>query len=157
MSKRYLSNDNVEELVRKIIVSIEESDWEPEIIVGISRGGLLPAVMLSHYFECPMQPLVWSTRDTEQQESNCWLAEDAAAGKHTLIVDDIIDTGKTISQIMDDWDLSVVQNIDWGNTVKVAGLQLRDSSEYDPAYVGELITNSEWQVYPWEEIKNVSK
>lgn len=157
MTKNYLTYQDIEALVKRLITEIEASGWEPEIVVGVARGGLLPAVMLSHHFDCPMQPLVWSRNRPGEQESNCWLSEDASAGKHTLIIDDIVDTGATIEEIMNDWDLTVVANIDWGKTVKVGCLQKRDTSKYDPAYVGELITNTQWQVYPWEELKHVSK
>lgn len=148
---REVEFNEVNDLVKAIIQQVQESNWVPELIVGISRGGLLPAVMLSHYFDCPMTPLVWSTRDDDRRVSDTSLAEEAAAGKHILIVDDIIDSGITIVQIMEDWDLSVVQNIDWGRTTKVASLHTRHTSEYNPAYTADVITNKDWIVYPWEK------
>jgi hypoxanthine phosphoribosyltransferase len=149
-NKQQVTFGDVTALVEQLIEHIESSNWEPEIIVGIARGGLLPAVMLSHHFGCPMQPLVWSNRDPATNEMNLWLPEDAVAGKHTLIVDDVINTGKTIQDIMTDWDMSVCNNIDWGNTVKTACLHHRESSEVKPEYIGASTNSSTQLIYPWE-------
>jgi hypoxanthine phosphoribosyltransferase len=54
------------------------SNWKPDYIVGLTRGGLIPAVMLSHYLEVPMYALGVSLRDSDfGPESNLWMAEDA--------------------------------------------------------------------------------
>jgi hypoxanthine phosphoribosyltransferase len=39
-----------------IIQGIESTSWKPDVIVGLTRGGLVPAVMVSHYFEIPLIP-----------------------------------------------------------------------------------------------------
>jgi hypoxanthine phosphoribosyltransferase len=141
---------DVTAMVQQLIVEIEASNWEPEIIVGVSRGGLLPAILLSNHFECPMQPLVWSAKNPSGNECNCWLPADAIAGKHTLIVEDIIDTGETIKQIIEDWNSSVHKHIDWDSVVKVACLHKRNATEFMPAYVAHVLDNDDHQVYPWE-------
>jgi hypoxanthine phosphoribosyltransferase len=46
--------------------------------VGITRGGLQAAVMISHYFDIPMHTLKVSLRDdANASESNLWMAQDA--------------------------------------------------------------------------------
>lgn len=127
MKKKILTwedyNYKVAELARQITIS----QWRPDYIVGITRGGLTAAVMLSHYFDVPMHSLGVSLRDSNGYgpESNLWMAEDAfgyvpyegttlpaptdrvtsdpALRKNILIVDDINDTGATINWILDDW------------------------------------------------------
>lgn len=150
MGVKKISFNQVEGLVSNIISQLNEDNWQPEQIVGISRGGLLPAIMLSHYYDCPMTPLVWSTRDSNVTETNVELASDASAGKHILIVDDIIDSGITMMQIIENWDFSVPGNIKWDETTKVASLHLRSSSEYIPSYTGNKVTSKDWITYPWE-------
>jgi hypoxanthine phosphoribosyltransferase len=149
-NNQYVTFDDVTMLVNDLINQIEASEWEPEIIVGIARSGLVPAAMLSYHFDCPLQPLVWSNTNPETQESNLWLPEDATAGKHTLIVDGIVRTGKTLQCVKDDWDLSVFSNIDWGNTVKIACLHMHETSEVKPEYIGEVINSATKIIYHWE-------
>lgn len=151
-NKQHLTFGDITTLVQQLIEDIESSNWEPEIIVGIARSGLVPATILSYHFDCPLQPLVWSTTKPETQESNLWLPEDATAGKHTLIVDGRVNTGKTLQCVMDDWDMSILNNIDWGKTVKFACLHMHDTSQVKPEYAGKVISSATKIVYPWENM-----
>ena len=42
----------------------------PCLIVGVARGGLVPAVHLSHLLNLPMECLLWQTRDGGTKEDN---------------------------------------------------------------------------------------
>jgi len=80
MKKRTVSWNELQSLVSKICRDISLSGWEPDYIVGITRGGLLPAKMISHYFDVPMHALGVSLRDVNAEqgpETNCWMSEDA--------------------------------------------------------------------------------
>jgi xanthine phosphoribosyltransferase len=133
MNKLVLDQSKLNGLVAKLCRDIVISGWRPDYIVGLTRGGLIPAVMISHYLNVPMHALSVSLRDNDTApESNLWMAEDAlgpnsrerfienpadVAGileaasdllengtyKEILIVDDINDTGATFNWIMKDW------------------------------------------------------
>jgi hypoxanthine phosphoribosyltransferase len=124
MNKLIINNDQFTGLVGKICRDITLSGWRPEYVVGLTRGGLTPAVMISHYFGVPCETLKVSLRDGGEPETNCWMAEDAygytsrevdffegnpmellneGRAKEILIVDDINDSGATINWIMEDW------------------------------------------------------
>jgi len=151
--KRYLTFDDIKMMTGNLCRQVSDSNFHPDIIVGITRGGLLPAVMMSHFFKVPMTALQWNSRDhTELGNESCsWLPEDALDGKNILIVDDIIDTGLTITEIKEDWQKSVIGEIQWGVNVKVAALQKRFSCTTSIDYFVEKIADESWQVYPWEE------
>lgn len=149
-------------LVLDICRQISLSGWRPDYVVGITRGGLIPAVMISQFLEVPMNALKVSLRDgVEDCESNCWMSEDAYDGKNILIVDDINDTGATINWITKDWQGScdpsgtAWENV-WGKNVRFAVVVDNDSSKsvHSMDYVGTRINKAEndtWVIFPWEE------
>jgi len=78
MNKLIIDHNQLQGLVGKICRDITISGWRPDYIVGLTRGGLIPAVMLSHYLNVPMYSLGVSLRDSNvESESNLWMAEDA--------------------------------------------------------------------------------
>lgn len=178
MTKRIIRNRELQGLVQSICRDISGSDWRPDYVVGITRGGLVPAVMISHYFDVRMETLKVSLRDGGECESNCWMAEDAfgyvpteergesgtqvdpAKRKNILIVDDINDTGATINWIMNDWKSSCLPNHEawnrvWCNNVRFAVLfdNLSSKATMCPSYWGETINKAEddvWIDFPYE-------
>jgi uncharacterized protein len=161
MNKLILDQYKMSNLVSKIARDITVSDWKPDYVVGLTRGGLIPAVMLSHYFSIPMHTLGVSLRDQLGGESNLWMAEDALDYKNILVVDDINDTGATFNWIVNDWKSSCFpDNPNWNNVwnqnVKFAVLvdNLSSDFQYRMDYVGMEINKAEnnvWVDFPWEE------
>jgi uncharacterized protein len=95
MNKLVLDQPKFNGLVAKLCRDIVNSGWRPDYIVGLTRGGLLPAVMISHYFNIPMHTLSVSLRDSDTgPESNLWMAEDALGPRtKERIVEDPNDVG----------------------------------------------------------------
>ena len=181
MIKRTVSWAEYQGLVGKLARDISVSDWRPDYIVGITRGGALPAVMLSHYFDVPMYTLDVKLRDHINTESNLWMAEDAfgytsveqefgedpmllvndSMPKRILIVDDMNDSGATINWIIDDWQSSCLPEDPfwdevWGSSVRFAVLfdNTASKSTVEMSYVGEEINkveNDVWIDFPYED------
>ena len=57
MEKHKVSWEEFQGLVAKICRDISLNKWRPDYVVGITRGGLLPAVMISQYFNIPCETL----------------------------------------------------------------------------------------------------
>jgi xanthine phosphoribosyltransferase len=118
MNKLVIDDTRLKTLVASICRDIANSGWRPDYIVGITRGGAIPAVMMSHYFGVPMRPLEVSLRDGGECVSDLGMAEDAfgyvpseeqevigsrwdpSHRKNILVVDDINDQGTTIDWIL---------------------------------------------------------
>jgi uncharacterized protein len=162
-------------LVAKICRDIVSSEWRPDYIVGITRGGLWPAVMISQYLDIPMQTLKVSLRDNADadSESNLWMAEDAFGyvdledrelsegerasdlnKKNILIVDDINDTGATLNWIMKDWQSGCLAsdpgwNRVWNNNVRFAVMvdNLASQCAVKMDFVGMEVNKAEHDVW----------
>ena len=168
VDKQHISWKDIDEHCQRLALSVLKSGFRPDYIVGITRGGLMPALRLSHLLEVPMHTLQVSLRDGGECESNCWMSEDAvgygAMGclegerKNILIVDDINDTGATYRWIRQDWQASCLPNLPewqdvWGYNVRFAVLVNNLSSEETADYSSIEINKAEhdcWIVFPWE-------
>ena len=175
MIKLKINQHEVTGLVGKICRELAVGTWRPDYIVGITRGGLIPAVMISQYFNIPLHTLNVSLRDGELgPESNLWMAEDALGPlskdravdndttfKNILIVDDINDQGTTLNWIMQDWpsgcftDDPAWEEV-WNNNVKFAVLvdNLASKCNVKMDFVGMEVNKAEkdvWVDFPWED------
>ncbi|NDC22691.1 MAG: hypothetical protein EBZ49_00955 [Proteobacteria bacterium] len=91
---------------------IKKSGFEPDLIVGICRGGIIPAVSLSHALNIPLRAIHWSRRDWETKEYHPDIEDDIACGaSKVLLVDEIIDSGITIQEIKRDWNAEDSENL----------------------------------------------
>jgi hypoxanthine phosphoribosyltransferase len=182
MKKVYVSWNDVQRQVQELIRQMWTDGWTPDYVVGITRGGLTPANLISQYLGCRMETLKVSLRDGSECESNLWMAEDAygyiphegqvpapkdrvtsdpALRKKILIVDDINDSGATLSWIHQDWPSGCMANDPawkevWGDNVRVAVLydNAASTSTLPVNYAAENINKFEdpqWIVFPWEE------
>lgn len=179
MNKIYYNWEQIQGACLDIARQMNAHDWKPDYIVGITRGGAIPAVLLSQYTGIPMRPLQVSLRDSQGCVSDLGMAEDALGvvptderhiwGNHKhleklkkkiLIVDDINDQGSTIEWIKKDWPSGCFPddpewNQVWGDNVRFAVLTHNYGSRFrDPDYHVWTVDKREkdcWLVYPWEE------
>jgi xanthine phosphoribosyltransferase len=175
MKKVYVSWTDVQRQTQEVIRQMYLDRWRPDYIVGITRGGLVPANLISQYLDVPMYALQVRLRDgaDDECESNLWMAEDAfgyeyhdpmASGdgrKNILIVDDINDSGATINWIRQDWQKSCLPDDPrwaeiWGHNVRLATLYDNETSaaEIYVNYTAETVNkhnDPQWIVFPWEE------
>lgn len=109
----FISWDDINILVDELCSTIAISGAEIKSITGIERGGLIPAVMISHKLNIPYVTKI---------------------NRHTLVVDDICDTGETLKKTVAGF---------------TATLHYKKTAIFTPNFYSKEV-GTEWIVYPWE-------
>ena len=110
-----------------------------DVVVGISRGGLIPAVMISHRLKLPLLTMTVTLRDNLARVQSLKIKK----GEKALVVDDINDSGNTLTMIS---EFFKTRHIHAGYAV----LQNKLSSNFSVDYYGTLQDNDNWINFPWE-------
>lgn len=148
MKKTYVTWSEVTDQTHEIIRKLAVDNWKPDLIVGVARGGLYPALLLSNYLNVPMEIVKCQLRDGD--------ASFGSTGKigrknKILLVDDINDTGMTLHKIRHEWG----DKPRWGTHARVAVLVNNATSTYTEVdYSAETIdkfVDDQWVVFPWED------
>ncbi|VVB86948.1 Xanthine phosphoribosyltransferase [uncultured archaeon] len=144
-----VSWDEAYRLAKIIANKIKRSGFKPDLVIGIARGGLVPARtvcdFLLHKDLTSIKVEHWGIAATlgKARMKFPLPAEIEISGKNILIVDDVADTGDTYSLIM---DYLKEKN---PAEVRTAVLQYKTCSKFVPDYWGEKLDEWEWIIYPW--------
>lgn len=159
VKKELVSMKNIQTMCKalytQIVVDPNCPKFEPELIIGLTRGGLIPLGILAG------EPLfnnrnvktiaVTSYSDSGQQTALKPLfalsdieLEDLKRFKSILIVDDLVDSGKSLA-----WVTTLLREKLPDATIKTAALFYKERSFFKPDYYVEKTTS--WIVFPWEE------
>jgi len=121
MEKIYLSWDDVNDAVESLAHQIKNSNEHIEAITGLPRGGLIPAVLLSHKLGLPYVNL----------------SNDCEGHENVLVVDDICDSGETLKE--------------YHQFFTTATIHYKQLAIVKPDFYYSLAPENEWVVYPWEQ------
>jgi len=91
--------DQIHEGCGYLANQINASGNKPDMIVGLVRGGMLPAVILSNLLEIPMIAVHYSSSAGAGDGKNHSNEIPVIQAKNILIVDDICDTGHTLQEV----------------------------------------------------------
>ncbi|HEX9954374.1 MAG TPA: phosphoribosyltransferase domain-containing protein [Allosphingosinicella sp.] len=148
----YLSHERFLEEVETIAALVEGDSWRPDFLIGIGRGGLVPAAFLSHRLALPLLTVDHSTGEPGfGEELLAKLAAKLTAGARMLIVDDINDSGGTITFLRG----AIEAKIDDPSRLRVAVLIHNIRSRALAEYHGSEIdrdADKRWYVFPWEAL-----
>jgi len=142
-------------LCRDVSDDIKESQFEPDVIVALARGGwfagrcICDFVGLDDLTSLKMEHYVGTAQKSGEPEIRYPMPEGSVEGKDVLIIDDIADTGGSIERAYE-----YVTSRDAGE-VRTATLQLLQTSEFEPDFVAERLEEWAWVVYPWNFIEDM--
>jgi hypoxanthine phosphoribosyltransferase len=139
-----ISWERFEELVRILAEQVE--NFEPQIILGIARGGLFPATTLSFMLRREFYPIRLTRRfdDAVVRDKPTWLVRppDKVRGRRILVVDEIVDSGHTIA-------LAAAEARTLGaSAVRTAALYAHTWADPRPDYVA--LTSDALILNPWD-------
>jgi hypoxanthine phosphoribosyltransferase len=140
-----------------IVTQMAIHGWsDPEYIVGLTRGGLVPAVSISHITNIPMIAVNYSSvagRGDNRNHANALPAiyghTVSGTGKQPempelLIVDDICDSGQTMKEVFDHYS-------NQGHRVWTASLYYKEGAVITPDFYWQKIPEeSPWIIFPFE-------
>ena len=113
---------------------------KPDIIIGITRGGIVPARLLSAYLKVKNMYCISVVKNNNERHIATEITEDIS-GKKILLVEDILETGKSIKAVKTYLEGK-------GANVKTACLYTMPLSEIKPDhYLNEVDSVLE---FPWE-------
>jgi uncharacterized protein len=125
--KQQIKWEEINLLVENLAQKIETSNFLIKDIFGLQRGGLIPAVMLSHRLGIPMSK--------------------GTISPNTLIVDDICDSGKTFKEVFNRYQTEY----SFAFYLKTACLHYKPhTSVYIPSFYASEWVSDDWIIYPWE-------
>jgi hypoxanthine phosphoribosyltransferase len=134
-------------IMLKLAEKIRGDGFKPDVIVGVARGGLIPARVLSDLLE---QPNLATVRTecyigTNQTKPEPVLSQQFSAcvqGLMMLLVDDVADTGRSLKLTRE----HVLKS--GAREVRIATLFRKPWSIVKPDYCTD--ETSQWVVFPWD-------
>ena len=146
MEKIYFKIEEMIDSIRNISEQLTNSNFDPEVIISVNRGGCVPGIYLSHYIDKPHEVINIELRDSNQEPDLNSIKEKISQFSSVLIIDDINDSGKTIG---------VIKDLSKNLTTKIHFAVLINKSESTSKveYYGKTVNsklNDYWYVFPWE-------
>lgn len=146
---KIVSLKEVRQMTMETARKIREMGFKPDIIVGLARGGWIPARLICDFLLVSdlvsLSVTHWGLpAEIGQEEAQLEHPfEIDLKGKKVLIVDDITDTGESLELAYD-----VVTQKDPAE-VKSATMQYITSSKVEPDFYSERVEEWYWFLYPW--------
>lgn len=137
------SYDNVNVALRQVIKGLDGADFRPTMIIGLARGGLIPAVILSQSMGVQMIAVHYSSTHGKGDDKNHANLLPQIENERILIIDDICDSGHTMKEVVDHFSQT--------NKVMTAAIYHKDGSIHKPDFFWhDLPSDAPFIIFPWE-------
>ena len=146
--------DQIYDLTLKLAEAVRTSGFEAELIVGVSRGGWIPARIMSDLLGKLNLANVTAefyvgVAETKQEPSITQPVSVPVECKKVLVVDDLVDTGKSLKLVT-----AHLKN-QGASEVRIATIYYKPWSITVPDYYEK--ETARWIVFPWEQKETVRK
>ncbi|TKR24566.1 phosphoribosyltransferase [Natronomonas salsuginis] len=142
-------------LCREVADAIKAAEFDPDVVVALARGGWFAGRCICDFLglddltSLKMEHYIGTGVKADEPQVRYPMPEGSVEDKDVLIIDDIADTGGSIRRAH---EYVIERN---AASVRTATLQLLQTSEFDPEFVGERLETWTWVVYPWNFIEDM--
>ena len=141
-------------LLMKLAESVRKSGFEADVIVGVSRGGWIPAQIMSNLLENPRLATVTAEHyvgiaETKHEPTITQPVSLQVKGKKVLVVDDVADTGETLKLVKQHL------NRQGASEIRFATIYYKPWSVIVPDYHEK--ETRRWIIFPWERKEAVKE
>jgi len=141
--------------IRALAKMTQEAEYDNCDILAISRGGLVPASMLSHYTNNQHIEVI-GVKSYNNDATRTPIVELIQAPyplgnfpEKILIVDDLVDSGDTL-RFVDNYIHERTVFMEKPIEVNIAVMYDKDISDYKADIFVEYVDHETWLVFPWE-------
>ena len=152
---KLVSWNEIVDWTRKLARKIIDSGYQPDVIIGIARGGVTPARLLCDY----LGVMDLLTIKVEHWVETAGHLEDAVVKypftvnlekKKVLLVDDICDTGRSIIVSKE-----YIEKYNKPEQLRVATMQyIKPVAKFVPDYYVDEVVDWVWYLYPWNQMED---
>lgn len=147
MREYKISYETVLFLVDSLITQLDDRDLKFNYVVGIGRGGLIPATLVGYRLNLPVLNFGMTTYNGRRKTDSVDIYQDIDFAKlvpdsNLLVVDDICDTGDTFTFFRSLHKPNI-------NNCIYTSLFAKKNSALNVHFYGSLASNSDWLVFPW--------
>ena len=139
----------------RLATLIRDSDFHPDIVVAIGRGGFVPARLLCDYLDI----MALTSIKIEHYLSGSAKQEQAVIryplcttieNQRVLLVDDVNDSGDTLE--------IAIQHLAGfkPHEVRTAVIHHKTCTHFQVDYQAKKITKWRWLIYPWARVEDIS-
>ncbi len=129
-----------------------DPEWQPDYLIGIGRGGLIPAVYLSHAITGPMLSVDYSARNEDlAAPALARLAQRTREGARLLFIDDINDSGATIGRLREGLAAAGADMANHRFATLLDNVTSTQRVDYAARTIDRSVTK-DWFIFPWEAV-----
>ncbi|MEM3041022.1 MAG: phosphoribosyltransferase [Nitrososphaerota archaeon] len=155
MKCKIVTHEEVYSMVRALAEKVKASSYRPATIVGLARGGWVPARLMCDFLGVTdllsLKVEHWlETGKTGDEAKIKYPLMANLRGKHLLVVDDITDTGKSLIASTDYLKKFAPKEL------RTATMQYIPTSAFKPDYYVEEVRVWTWFIYPWNWIEDTT-
>ena len=130
----------------------KHGDLKVDRVVGMARGGLFPAMIMSHILNVPMTAIHYSSKKGEGEykmydNDRAFDSLMSDRKERLLVVDDICDSGHTFREVVECFDVLKVHPV---ITYAIYYKEREEGSFKPNLHTYTIPEDAPWIIFPWE-------
>lgn len=150
-----ISWSEVQQLCLRLAAMIWDSNYQPDIVVAIARGGFVPARLLCDYLDIMALTSIkiehYLAGSTKQEQAIIrYPLCTPIKNQRVLLVDDVNDSGDTL-------DVALQHLLSFQpREVRTAVMHHKTSTHFKVDYLAKTVIKWRWLIYPWAVVEDLS-